>query len=383
MDKATKSSSTPINAASDIDEVILGHVLCAGVGQSPATQALLYAGLPSSIPTTSVNKVCASGMKAIALATNAIKSGESSCIIAGGMESMSQVPFALPQQLRCSNTGLRFGHPSNVDLLIKDGLTDAMSQQLMGECAEHSAASLNITRDAMDDFAKRSFERAITTCRGVSGNDAVSLPFREHEIIAVKRKTTTTTTTSDSDLVEIDEGINMYKPDKMPNLKPVFWSKEKGGRITAATSSQLTDGACAFVLCSGAKANALGIEQPLAKIIACADASMDPIDFTIAPSKAIEKVLVKSQWTLNDVDLFEINEAFAVTPLANAQLLNISLDKINVLGGAIALGHPLGCSGSRVVGTLITALKVKGLKRGCASICNGGGGATAITIELL
>lgn len=341
-------------------------------------------------------------MKAISIAFTSIKAQESALVLAGGMESMSQVPFALPSQLRCSNAGLRFGHPQNIDLLIKDGLTDASPSQtdaeektknsviagkskLMGECAEVSAKELQITREDMDSFAKGSFEKAMVHLALFSEREIVAVPIKMPNTPPVPVITSKGLTALEDDeqlskMASKDEGVKNFKPEKMSVLRPAF-----GGAITAATSSQLTDGACCHILCSGAKAMALGLEAShvLCKIVACADASMDPIDFTIAPSQAIEKVLRKSKWSLEDVDLFEINEAFAVTPLANACLLKIPLEKVNVCGGAIALGHPLGCSGARIVGTLITALRLKGLKKGCAAICNGGGGATAVTIELL
>ena len=348
-----------------IDEVYLGQVVSAGCGQAPASQAIRLAGLPLSIPATSVNKVCASGMKAVSLAASQIKSGASECILAGGMESMSSAPFSLPNQLRCPNRGLRFGNSELTDLLAKDGLIDSETGLPMGEAAERIAEKFEISREEMDKFSMRSFESSLAAFHLFESEEIISVPSRE---------------SPESTLIIQDDGPKAFKPDKMSTLRTPF--RPGNGRVTAASSSQLTDGAAVMLLMSGELVNKLGI-KPLARVITWADSGMsDAMDFPIAPVKAIEKCRLSSNLKESDIDLHEINEAFSVVPLAVMKINGIPLDKVNVLGGSVALGHPLGASGARIIGTLMTALKSKKKKIGCASICNGGGGASAMIIEL-
>lgn len=350
-----------------IEEVILGHVVSAGAGQAPATQAIRLAGLGTTIPASTVNKVCASGMKAVSLASILIKSGEAACILAGGMESMSSVPYALPTQLRCPNRGLRFGNSELTDLLAHDGLIDAETDLPMGEAAERIAERFNFTRQDMDDFSKMSFQRAI---------DSKHL-FETEEIIPVPGPKGSNT------LILQDDGPKTFKPEKISSLKTPF--RPENGRVTAATSSQLTDGAAAMILMSGEMVKELGI-KPLAKIITWADASLpDAMDFPCAPIDAVNICFknVEGKLSKSQVDLYEINEAFAVVPLVTAKAIGVGLEKVNVMGGALALGHPLGASGARIIGTLMTALRSQKKKIGCAAICNGGGGASAVIIELM
>lgn len=363
ISKVTARSEGRFKASEMIDEVLLGHVVSAGCGQAPATQAIRLAGLPTSIPATTINKVCASGMKAVNLAATLIKSGQSNCVLAGGMESMSSVPFALPNNLRCPNRGLRFGNAEMTDLLAKDGLIDAETSLPMGEAAERIAERFRITREQMEEYSKGSFKRAIE-----------SNHLFEDEIVPVVSQA------SHNTLIVDDDGPRTFKPEKMSSLRTPF--RPQNGRVTAATSSQLTDGAAAILLMSGEMVNALKI-NPLARVITWSDSGeTDAMDFPIAPSKAIQKCFESSGLDEYHIDLFEINEAFAVVPLAISNLNLIPMEKVNVLGGAVALGHPLGASGTRIIGTLITALKSQKKRTGCASICNGGGGASAIIIEL-
>lgn len=351
-------------ASEMIDEVYLGHVISAGCGQAPATQAIRLAGLPTSIPATTVNKVCASGMKAISLGATMIRSGNANCVLAGGMESMSMAPFTLPTSLRCPNRGLRFGNSELTDLLAKDGLIDVESGLAMGEAAERTADKFSISRQEMDDYSRGTFERAIESRH----------LFESEEIIAVPTKD------NPKALIDADEGPLTFKPEKMATLRTPF---RVDGKVTAASSSQLTDGAAVMLLMSGEMVKDLGL-KPMAKVVTWADSGVeDPMEFPEAPSRAIEKCLKAANLSeAADIDLHEINEAFAVVPLAISRLNSIPLNKINVLGGSVALGHPLGASGARIVGTLMTALRAGKKKRGCASICNGGGGASAMIIEL-
>lgn len=348
-----------------IEEVYLGHVISAGCGQAPTSQAIRLSGLPLTIPATSVNKVCASGMKAVSLAAAQIKSGTAECILAGGMESMSCAPFSIPNQLRCPNRGLRFGNAELTDLLAKDGLIDAESGLPMGEAAERIAERFEISRQEMEDFSRKSFESSLNSRHLFESEEIISIPSsRDPNILIIE-----------------DDGPKTYNPDKMASLRTPF--RPGNGRITAASSSQLTDGAAVMLLMSGQMITKLGI-KPLARVITWADSGMsDAMDFPIAPAKAIEKCY-KSLNNMGeaDIDLHEINEAFSVVPLALMKLKRIPAEKVNVLGGSVALGHPLGASGARIIGTLMTALKSKKKKTGCASICNGGGGASAMILEL-
>jgi acetyl-CoA C-acetyltransferase len=345
-----------------VSEVIMGNVLTAGLGQAPARQAMIYAGIPNSVPAMTVNKVCGSGMKAVMLAAQSIQSGESEIVVAGGQESMSNAPYLMPN----ARTGFRMGNGQVVDSMINDGLWDPYNNQHMGSCGDLCAREKKFTRVEQDAFATESFKRAQAA--------QASHKF-ENEIAPI----TLTNAKGESTVVSLDEGPSKVKFEKIATLKPVF---DKAGTITAANASTLNDGASALVLMSAEKAKELGL-KPMAKIISQASFSQDPEWFTTAPIGAMKKALERAKWSVKDVDLFEINEAFAVVPLAVARALEIPLEKLNVYGGGISIGHPIGSSGSRILITLISALKDKGLKKGLAGICIGGGEATAVTLEIL
>lgn len=343
-----------------VSEVIMGNVLTAGEGQAPARQASIYSGIPNSVPALTINKVCGSGMKAIMLGMQSILLGDSEVVVAGGMESMSQAPFLLPN----ARSGLRMGNAAMIDSMINDGLWDPYNNQHMGNCGELCATDRKITREAQDQFAIESFKRA---------QAAQKAGYFKTEIIGVPvpgKK-------ADSVLVDTDEGPGKAQFDKIPTLKPVF---DKAGTVTAANASSINDGASAVVLMSADKAKALGL-KPLARIVAYGTHAQEPKWFTTAPSEAMRQALKKAQWDIQDVDLFEINEAFAVVALAVSRELGIPSEKLNVWGGAIALGHPIGSSGSRIVITMLSAMKQLGKKRGLAGICIGGGEATALCLE--
>lgn len=345
-----------------IEEVFMGNVLQANEGQAPAKQASLGSGIPDTVPCTTINKVCASGMKAVIIGAQTILAGDNEIVIAGGMESMSQVPYYLSS----GRTGNKFGDQKLIDGLVKDGLTNVYDQKHMGVCAEVCAVENNISRDEQDEFAINSYIRSKKAWE--SGK------FKE-EIVSVKvpqRK-------KDPIIISEDEEYKNVNFDKLKQLSPVF---QKEGTVTAANASTLNDGASALVLMSAEKAKELGI-KPLAKIIGYGDASCEPEKFTIAPSKALPVALKKANLSIEEIDYFEFNEAFSVVGLANAKILNINTDKVNVNGGAVSLGHPLGNSGSRIIVTLINVLKQNNAKYGAAAICNGGGGASAIVIENL
>jgi acetyl-CoA C-acetyltransferase len=343
-----------------VSEVIMGNVLTAGIGQAPARQAMLGAGIPNSVPALTINKVCGSGMKAIMLAVQSIQTGESEIVVAGGQESMTNAPYLMP----AARGGFRMGNSSVVDSMIHDGLWDPYNHQHMGNCGDLCAKEMHFTREAQDAFATESFKRAqAAQATGKFKNEIAPIAM------TVKGETV---------LIENDEGPSKVKFDKIPSLKPVF-SKE--GTITAANASTINDGASALVLMSAQKAKTLGL-QPIAKIVSQATFAQDPVWFTTAPAGAMKKAVEKAGWSLSQVDLFEVNEAFAVVTMAAMKELQISQDKMNVYGGAISLGHPIGSSGSRIVITLINALKEKGLKKGLAGICIGGGEATALTVDL-
>lgn len=344
-----------------VQEVYMGNVLSANLGQAPATQAAKFAGL-ADLPATTINKVCASGTKAIMLAAQSIALGQNDIVIAGGMESMSNVPYYLDK----ARNGYRLGHGQITDGLVKDGLWDVYNDYHMGSAAELCAETCNITREDQDNFAIESYKRA---------QAAQSAGKFADEIAPVEIKDRKGNIT----LFDTDEEPNTVKFDKIAGLKPVF---KKDGTVTAANASTLNDGAAALVLMSAEKAKELGI-KPMAKILAYADAQQAPEWFTTAPSKAIPLALSKANLTSSDVDFFEINEAFAVVSLANNQKLNLAADKVNVNGGAVAIGHPLGASGARIVVTLISVLAQNNGKIGVAGICNGGGGASAIVVENL
>ncbi|WP_379092038.1 acetyl-CoA C-acyltransferase [Pedobacter sp. UC225_65] len=348
-------------APEHIQEVYMGNVLSANLGQAPATQAAKFAGLPD-LPATTVNKVCASGTKAIMLAAQSIALGQNEIVVAGGMESMSNVPYYLDK----ARNGYRLGHGQITDGLIKDGLWDVYNDYHMGSAAELCAETCNISREAQDNFAIESYKRA---------QAAQAAGKFSEEIVAVEIKDRKGEIT----LFSNDEEPAAVKFDKIPGLRPVF---KKDGTVTAANASTLNDGAAALVLMSADKAKELGI-KPLAKVLAYADAQQAPEWFTTAPSKAIPLALDRAGLTTADVDFFEINEAFAVVSLANNQELNLKESQVNVNGGAVAIGHPLGASGARIVVTLLSVLAQNNAKIGVAGICNGGGGASAIVIENL
>jgi acetyl-CoA C-acetyltransferase len=345
----------------EVQEVYMGNVLSANIGQAPATQAAKFAGLPD-VPATTINKVCASGTKAIMLAAQSIALGDHDIVVAGGMESMSNVPYYLDK----ARTGYRLGHGQLTDGLLKDGLWDVYNDYHMGSAAELCAADCGITRQQQDEFAISSYKKA---------QDAQTGGRFDSEIIPISstdRKGNITLITKDDEPFAVNF-------DKIPGLKPVF---KKEGTVTAANASTLNDGAAALVLMSADKAKELGI-KPLAKILGYADAQQAPEWFTTSPAKAIPLALEKAGKNISEVDYFEINEAFSVVSLANNQLLNLSADKVNINGGAVAIGHPLGASGARIVVTLIAVLNQNNGKIGVAGICNGGGGASAIVIEKL
>lgn len=342
-----------------IDEVYMGNVLQANVGQAPAQQVSIAAGIATTTPCTTINKVCASGMKAIMLGAQSIMLGDNQVVVVGGMESMSNAPHYLPS----GRTGIRYGNGEIVDAIVCDGLQDPYKKYMMGNAGEVCAKHYSFSREDQDNYAIASYKRA---------QEAYANGYFRDEIVPVviaSRK-------GDVTIAE-DEEYKKFDESKVGALKPAF---EKEGTITAINASKINDGASAMVLMSGDKVKELGV-QPLAKIIGFADASQEPEWFTTTPSKAIPKALDKAGLKVEDVDFFEVNEAFSVVALANMKEMNIAHDKINVFGGAVALGHPIGNSGCRIVGTLISILKHKGGKIGAAGICNGGGGASAMVIE--
>jgi len=342
-----------------VNEVIMGNVVQAGVGQAPARQAAIFAGLSNEVACTTVNKVCASGMKSVMMGAQAIMAGDAEIVVAGGMENMSMIPHYV--HLR---NGVKFGPTSFVDGMQKDGLVDAYYQQVMGVFADLSASEYKITREDQDNFAIQSYERSAKAWdAGKFDNEIVpvTIPQRKGDPIVVSK----------------DEEYSNVKLDKIPSLNAVF---TKDGTVTAANASTINDGAAAMVLMSEEKALAMGL-KPLAYIKGYADAAQEPKWFTTAPAKALPIALGKAGLSTSDVDFFEFNEAFSVVGLANAQILGLDNNKINVNGGAVSLGHPLGCSGARIIVTLINVLQQNNAKVGAAAICNGGGGASAIVIE--
>ena len=342
-----------------VDEVLMGNVVQAGNGQAPARQAAIFAGLPNTVACTTVNKVCASGMKAVMQAAQAIMAGDAEIVVAGGMENMSLIPHYV--HLR---NGVKFGPTTMVDGMQKDGLTDAYDNNAMGVSADLCASEYKISREEQDAFAIQSYERSAKAWSAGKFNNEivpVEIPQRRGEPIIFTQ----------------DEEYTNVKLDKIPTLNAVF---TKDGTVTAANASTINDGAAALVLMSEEKAKAMGL-KPLAYIKSYADAAQEPKWFTTSPAKALPKALDKAGLTVADVDYFEFNEAFAVVGLANAKILGLDNDKVNVNGGAVSLGHPLGCSGARIIVTLINVLEQNNAKVGAAAICNGGGGASAIVIE--
>ena len=357
---AIKGALEKINLSPElVDEVLMGNVVQAGTGQAPARQAAIFAGIPDSVPCTTINKVCASGMKAIMQATQSIALGDTSIVVAGGMENMSLIPHYIHMR-----TGQKFGPATLVDGMQKDGLVDVYDQNAMGVCADLCATEHHFSREDQDAFAIQSYKRSAEAW--ASGKFAeevvpVEVPQRRGEPLIVSE----------------DEEFKNVKLEKIPTLRPAF-SKE--GTVTAANASTINDGAAALVLMSAEKAKELNL-KPLASIKSYADAAQEPKWFTTAPAKALPKALDRAGLKLDDVDYFEFNEAFAVVGLANMKILGLNDTNVNVNGGAVALGHPLGCSGARIVITLLSVLQQNDGKIGAAAICNGGGGASALILE--
>ena len=345
----------------EIDEVSMGNVLQANLGQAPARQAAIGAGLNQDVPCTTINKVCSSGMKSIMLAAQSIMCGDNEVVVAGGMENMSAVPHYFAK----GRNGQKLGDMKLVDGLVKDGLTDVYNKVHMGNCAELCAKEMNFSREQQDAFAVESYNRSAKAwAEGKFSDEVVAVS------VAQRR--------GDDLIISEDEEYKNVKMDKIPNLRPVF---DKEGTVTAANASTLNDGAAALILMSADKAKALGL-QPLAKIKSYADAAHQPEWFTTAPAKALPIALEKANISTGDVDFFELNEAFSVVGLANIEKLGLDASKVNVNGGAVSLGHPLGCSGARIIVTLLHILKQNQAKVGAAGICNGGGGASAMVVEL-
>ncbi|WP_298766593.1 acetyl-CoA C-acyltransferase [uncultured Polaribacter sp.] len=364
---ATKLGAIAIKGALDkinldtnlVDEVFMGNVVSAGLGQAPARQAAIYAGIPENVPCTTVNKVCASGMKSIMLAAQTIALGDAAIVIAGGMENMSSIPH-----YQHARKGSKFGPITMEDGMQKDGLVDAYQQVAMGVCADECATKYNFSREEQDNFAITSYNKAAKAWKDGKFKEEivpVSIPQRRGEPI----------------LFTEDEEFKNVKLEKIPTLRPAF---TKEGTVTAANASTINDGGAALVLMSAEKAKELKI-KPLAKIVSYADAAQEPKWFTTAPAKALPKALEKANINIKDVDFFELNEAFSVVGLANIKLLNLNNNKVNVNGGAVSLGHPLGVSGARIIIALTSILKQNNAKIGAAGICNGGGGASAMVIE--
>jgi len=353
---AISKANIPVDA---IDEVFMGNVMQANIGQAPARQAALFAGLNNNVPCTTVNKVCASGMKAISLAAQSILTGDNDCVVAGGMENMSMVPH-----YHNGRTAVKLGDIKMVDGMVRDGLWDVYQNKHMGNCAETCATEKNISREEQDNFSITSYQRSASAWKtGKFSEEVVPVEVPQRK--------------GDPIIVNEDEEYSNVKLDKIPTLRPAF---DKEGSVTAANASTLNDGASALVLMSKEKMEELGV-QPLAKIVSYADAAQDSEWFTTAPSLAVPKALKKANLKISDIDYWELNQAFSVVGLANIKELGLNPDKVDVNGGAVSLGHPLGNSGSRIVVTLINVLKQNNGKLGAAAICNGGGGASAIIIE--
>ena len=345
--------------ATEVDEVYMGNVLQAGVGQAPARQAAIFAGIPDTVPCTTVNKVCSSGMKTIMMAAQAIALGDAEVVVAGGMENMSLAPHIVPMR-----TGVKFGGTQLEDVMQKDGLVDAFDQVAMGTYADATATKHQISRAEQDAFAIESYRRSAAAWEsGVMQNEIVPVSVPQRRGV-------------DKQITEDEEYTNVLL-DKIPNLRPAF---TKEGTVTAANASTINDGAAAVIVMSEEKAKTLGL-APLASIEGYADAAQEPQWFTTSPAKALPKALAKANVSLDEVELFEFNEAFSVVGLANMQLLELNSTQVNVHGGAVSLGHPLGCSGARIVVTLLNAMEHKNVSLGAAAICNGGGGASAIVFK--
>ncbi len=346
--------------AENVDEVFMGNVCQANLGQAPARQAAITAGIPNNVPATTINKVCSSGMKAVMFGSQSIALGQADIIVAGGMESMTNIPYYAPSQ----RWGSKFGQAPLIDGLQKDGLTDAYNHQAMGNCGDATAAKYDITREAQDEYAIQSYKRAAAATEAgkfASEIIPVSIPQRKKDPI----------------LMDQDEEFKNVMFDKIPNLRPAF-SKE--GTVTAANASTLNDGGAALVLASEDAVKKYGL-TPIAEVVSYADAAHEPEWFTTAPTKAAPKALERAGLSMSDIDLFEVNEAFSVVAMAFAQTCGISTDIMNIHGGAVSLGHPLGCSGARILTTLIHAMQTESAGHGLATLCNGGGGASAIIVK--
>lgn len=350
-------------ASEQVQEVIMGNVISANLGQAPARQAALYAGLPSGVICTTVNKVCASGMKAVVFGAQSIRLGDADLVVAGGMENMSQVPYYLPK----ARNGYGYGNGEIIDGLLKDGLVDVYDQIGMGVCGDRTAEKYEISREEQDAFAIRSYTKSA---------ESTASGFFKNEIAAVE---VPSPKGGEPAIVSEDEEFKKVKFEKIPFLKPAF---SKDGTVTAANASTINDGASALVIAGGEFVRNNNI-TPRARIVAYADAEQEPAWFTTTPVLATQKVLKKAGLSLSQIDYFEVNEAFAVVALAYIKMLELDIDKVNVFGGAVSLGHPLGSSGSRIITTLLSVLEQKNGRYGLAAICNGGGGASAIIVERL
>lgn len=359
---AIKGALEKINLDSNkVDEVLMGNVISAGLGQAPARQAAMFANIPDTVPCTTINKVCSSGMKAVMQATQAIQCGDAEIVVAGGMESMSNIPHYLD-----GRKSVKLGNIKMIDGLLLDGLTDVYEQKHMGTCGDLCATEYNFSREDQDKFAIESYNKSANAWKENKFKDEivpVEIPQRR----------------GDSIIFSEDEEYKNVKMEKIPTLRPVF---SADGTVTAANASTLNDGAAAMVLMTSEKAAELNL-KPIAKIISYADAAQEPKWFTTAPAKALPKALAKANININDVDCFEFNEAFSVVGLANIKILGLDAEKVNVNGGAVSLGHPLGMSGARIIMSLISVLKQNNGRIGAAAICNGGGGASSIVIEKL
>lgn len=347
--------------AKQVDEVFMGNVLSANVGQAPARQAAIFAGINDNVPCTTINKVCASGMKSISIGAQTILAGDNDCVVVGGMENMSLVPHYVN-----ARKAVKLGDVKMVDGMVKDGLTDVYNRVHMGVCAEKCATENNISREEQDAFTIESYNRSAKAWEAGNFDDevvSVEVPQRRGDAIIVSK----------------DEEYTNVKMEKIPNLRPVF---DKEGTVTAANASTLNDGASALILMSKEKMEELGLKA-IAKIVSYADAAQEPEWFTTAPTPAVNKALKKANLTTADIDFWELNQAFAVVGITNTKKLGLDPAKVDVNGGAVSLGHPLGNSGSRIIVTLLNVLKQNGGKRGAAGICNGGGGASAMVVELV
>ena len=344
-----------------IDEVLMGHVVQSGAGQAPARQAAIFAGIPDTVPCTTVNKVCASGMKTVIQAAQSISIGDRDIVVAGGMENMSLIPHYIG-----SRNPKKFGSIIMDDGMQKDGLTDSFNQKAMGVLADLCAKKFSLTREKQDNYAIESYKRSLNASKkGLFEKEIikVEIPQKNGEVIYVSK----------------DEELNNIKLEKIPKLKAAFTSD---GTVTAANASTINDGAAALILMSREKAESLNL-KPIASILSYEDTALDPDWFTIAPSEAIPKALKKINMSINDIDYFELNEAFSAVALANMKILNLDSSKVNVNGGAVSIGHPLGCSGARIIVTLLNVLEQNNGRIGAAAICNGGGGASAMIVKLV